>query len=774
MISFNQTPQNFLASLLAKPAQSPFKVPPQQSIMDPMSPSTAPSVALKPASPIPTPQLPSAKIAAATPPSPAPAPGTPPALPTDPGTAPGSTPQIDAAAKAVASATAARQAYQPYEAQAVPLNAPADPKVDPKRAAIDMIAGLLLSRRSPRAAEAIGENLNRAQVDAKDQYGRDLHKAESDQATRQAAETATERQSTAHEHELDVGIDLAQKNQKELIDAHDREVKADAAQRTADFRANYYAQQVINSHQDRVGKIDADAIYHAQQIGVQDKRIAASYDLRRMSDATAMAKAGIGASTALQVASQRNNIALAIESLKEQSATANQDKRLAITTAMTSAKTLLTSYDAAIKAASNPLATPAQKAQAAALLANDPKTGMSPYQSLTTRLQSTVGVSVPEGQDVKNLGDIRSTIISDVMSGVDPTSAMSGYGGYGGGAPPINVTVNTPGAQQPPAGGTGGGGGATFTQPPVDPALDPTGGGSALAPAFATFSSMYGLPPGLLAAVISKGEASGPTAISPTGNKGVAQLSDELIKEYGISDPFNPAQSINGGARYLATLLKQFHNNPVLAVAAYNAGPGAVQRAGGDLTKLPAETQAYVTRVLGAAAQPGGVGGGMPQQPHQPAQPPHAPPPPPPPPRVATPQQVGQAATQMYDKGYAGVGFDAAWGAISQKLTAAGATPQDLQAAQQAVRQHVQQTQAAAQKQQVIQQRQDAVAQLAKAAGVRPGTPAYNNFMQRPDIKAFLAGQGQTPPPATPRPQPTGPTIPYQPPGGAAQAGFAG
>jgi soluble lytic murein transglycosylase-like protein len=68
----------------------------------------------------------------------------------------------------------------------------------------------------------------------------------------------------------------------------------------------------------------------------------------------------------------------------------------------------------------------------------------------------------------------------------------------------------------------------------------------------------------------------------------------------GVSEPLNPAQSIEGGARYLSQMLHRFAGNTADALAAYNAGPGAVQQYGG-VPPYP-ETQQYVAKVLGYAA----------------------------------------------------------------------------------------------------------------------------------------------------------------------------
>ena len=84
-------------------------------------------------------------------------------------------------------------------------------------------------------------------------------------------------------------------------------------------------------------------------------------------------------------------------------------------------------------------------------------------------------------------------------------------------------------------------------------------------------------------------------AVSAKGAQGVMQLMPDVQKEYGVSKPFEAAQSINGGARYLRALLRRYKGDFTLAAAAYNAGIGAVARYGG----VPPyrETQAYVGKV---------------------------------------------------------------------------------------------------------------------------------------------------------------------------------
>jgi peptidoglycan DL-endopeptidase CwlO len=106
----------------------------------------------------------------------------------------------------------------------------------------------------------------------------------------------------------------------------------------------------------------------------------------------------------------------------------------------------------------------------------------------------------------------------------------------------------------------------------------------------------YGLDPALLAAVAKTESGFNPRAQSGAGAKGLMQLMDATAARLGVTDSFDPAQSIEGGARFLGGLLKQFNGDVRLALAAYNAGPGAVKKYGG----IPPyqETQRYVPKVL--------------------------------------------------------------------------------------------------------------------------------------------------------------------------------
>jgi soluble lytic murein transglycosylase-like protein len=109
----------------------------------------------------------------------------------------------------------------------------------------------------------------------------------------------------------------------------------------------------------------------------------------------------------------------------------------------------------------------------------------------------------------------------------------------------------------------------------------------------------YGVAPELLAGVAQTESGFNPRAQSGAGAKGLMQLMDATARGLGITDSFDPAQSLDGGARFLGGLLKQFNGDVRLALAAYNAGPGAVKKYGG----IPPyqETQRYVPKVLAQA-----------------------------------------------------------------------------------------------------------------------------------------------------------------------------
>jgi len=105
----------------------------------------------------------------------------------------------------------------------------------------------------------------------------------------------------------------------------------------------------------------------------------------------------------------------------------------------------------------------------------------------------------------------------------------------------------------------------------------------------------HGVDAKLLESVVATESGFNPDAISQSGAQGLMQLMPSTAQSLGVKDPFDPIQNLDGGTRYLKGLLTKYQSVPK-ALAAYNAGPGAVDRAGG----VPpyAETQHYVDKVM--------------------------------------------------------------------------------------------------------------------------------------------------------------------------------
>jgi soluble lytic murein transglycosylase-like protein len=110
----------------------------------------------------------------------------------------------------------------------------------------------------------------------------------------------------------------------------------------------------------------------------------------------------------------------------------------------------------------------------------------------------------------------------------------------------------------------------------------------------------YGIDPSLLAGLVKQESGFNPNAGSPAGARGLTQLMPGTAAGLGVTNVLDPAQSLDGGAKYLRAQLDAFGGDVTKALAAYNAGPGAVKRYGG----VPpyAETQNYVRAVQANAA----------------------------------------------------------------------------------------------------------------------------------------------------------------------------
>jgi soluble lytic murein transglycosylase-like protein len=119
-------------------------------------------------------------------------------------------------------------------------------------------------------------------------------------------------------------------------------------------------------------------------------------------------------------------------------------------------------------------------------------------------------------------------------------------------------------------------------------------------PLIAAYAGEHNVRADLVRAVIQAESAFNPLARSHKGAMGLMQLMPATAAELGVEDPYDPEQNISGGVRYLRSLLEQYSNNEELALAAYNAGPGAVDRYDG----VPPyrETRNYIERIRNNAA----------------------------------------------------------------------------------------------------------------------------------------------------------------------------
>jgi soluble lytic murein transglycosylase-like protein len=132
---------------------------------------------------------------------------------------------------------------------------------------------------------------------------------------------------------------------------------------------------------------------------------------------------------------------------------------------------------------------------------------------------------------------------------------------------------------------------AGLMQPLCDPIADPV-----VAPLIEGAAKAHDLQPKLIRAVIEQESGFRPCAVSATGAEGLMQLMPDTAEQLGVSDPFDAGQNIEAGAKYLKDLIDKFKGDLAQALGAYNAGPGAADKAGG-IPEIP-ETRNYVDAIL--------------------------------------------------------------------------------------------------------------------------------------------------------------------------------
>jgi soluble lytic murein transglycosylase-like protein len=191
-----------------------------------------------------------------------------------------------------------------------------------------------------------------------------------------------------------------------------------------------------------------------------------------------------------------------------------------------------------------------------------------------------------------------SFTIEATISRIGQLQAMMAAANGGAPAPPATASFSTAlsnasstATLTTPAATATAGAGATTSALPA---------GTPFAAEITSAAQANGLDPALLAGLIKQESGFNPTAGSPAGARGLTQLMPGTAAGLGVTNVLDPVQSINGGAKYLKQQLDAFGGDVVKALAAYNAGPGAVKRFGG----VPpyAETQNYVKAVQAHAA----------------------------------------------------------------------------------------------------------------------------------------------------------------------------
>jgi soluble lytic murein transglycosylase-like protein len=190
-----------------------------------------------------------------------------------------------------------------------------------------------------------------------------------------------------------------------------------------------------------------------------------------------------------------------------------------------------------------------------------------------TQLEAMLGLS-PAGAPLST-----SSASSPASTGATGSSGFAAQLASVTGTPAAAATTDTP--------ATTGAGAGTGASTPYAAEIDAA-------------AAKYNVDPALLRGLIRQESNFNANATSPAGARGLTQLMPGTAAALGV-DPSVPAQAIEGGAKYLRQQLDRFGNDPAKALAAYNAGPGAVQRYGG----VPpyAETQNYVRKVMGYAAE---------------------------------------------------------------------------------------------------------------------------------------------------------------------------
>jgi len=199
---------------------------------------------------------------------------------------------------------------------------------------------------------------------------------------------------------------------------------------------------------------------------------------------------------------------------------------------------------------------------------------------------TTEGVATGELAAAQRVAQLQALIEATRQQASPNASASSLAASGSSGADFASALQAATGAEAPAAGAEASATGATAQSSEYDPLIEAA-------------AARNGLDPAVLHGLIQQESGFDPNATSSAGASGLTQLMPGTASSLGVANPLNPAESIEGGARYLSQMMARFGGNTADALAAYNAGPGAVQQYGG----VPpyGETESYVSKVLGNA-----------------------------------------------------------------------------------------------------------------------------------------------------------------------------
>jgi len=172
----------------------------------------------------------------------------------------------------------------------------------------------------------------------------------------------------------------------------------------------------------------------------------------------------------------------------------------------------------------------------------------------------------------------------------DPESAPPDTPSPAAAQPAVSLAVNpglVPNSSAPPSGTTIGTPQRPVASPPTRASLDQM---------VREASSRHQIDPDFVNSVIKAESNFQPRAVSRKGAQGLMQLMPTTASHLGVNDPFDPQANVEGGTSYLSQLLDQYHDDPIKALAAYNAGPQRVDQYHGVPPYL--ETRAYVARIV--------------------------------------------------------------------------------------------------------------------------------------------------------------------------------